>query len=66
MVDHLFDVASVRFVRVYRKAWDANCGDEFGGETAQGCQSGSATSEMQIFGAGFPIQVDLRSVPIDL
>ena len=35
-------------------------------ETAQGCQSGGVTSEMQIFGAGFPVQVDLRSVPIDL
>ena len=66
MVDHLFDVASVRFVRVRWKAWDANCGDEFGGETAQGCQSGGATSEMQIFGAGFPVQVDLRSALIDL
>ena len=66
MVDHLFDITPVRFVRVRWKAWDANCGDEFGGETAQGCQSGGTTSEMQIFGAGFPVQVDMRSPIIDL
>ena len=64
--DHRFTSLPVRFVRIRWKTWDANCGDEFGSETARGCGASGTTSELQVFGLGAPVQVDLRSPILDL
>jgi len=66
LADHRFTSLPVRFVRIRWKTWDANCGDEFGSETARGCGASGTTSELQVFGRGAPVQVDLRSPILDL
>ena len=66
LADHRFTSLPVRFVRIRWKTWDANCGDEFGSETARGCGATGTTSELQVFGRGVPVQVDLRSPILDL
>ena len=66
LADHRFTSLPVRFVRIRWKTWDANCGDEFGGEDARGCGASGTISELQVFGRGVPVQVDLRSPILDL
>ena len=66
LADHRFTSLPVRFVRIRWKTWDANCGDELGGEDARGCGASGTTSELQVFGRGVPVQVDLRSPILDL
>ena len=66
LADHRFTSLPVRFVRIRWKTWDANCGDEFGGEDSRGCGASGTTSELQVFGRGVPVQVDLRSPILDL
>lgn len=61
MVAHHFGPIPVRFVRIRFKAWDAHCGDEFGQELARGCSSNGQTSEIMVFGEGFPREVRFRS-----
>ena len=53
-------------MRISWKTWDANCGDEFGSEAARGCGASGTISELQVFGHGAPVQVDLRSPILDL
>ena len=66
LADHRFSSLPVRFVRLSWKAWDVNCGDEFGGEQARGCAAAGITSEFQVFGQGVPPRVDLNSPILDL
>ena len=66
LADHRFTSLPVRFVRIRWKTWDANCGDELGGEDARGCGASGTISELQVFGRGAPVQVDLRSPILDL
>ena len=61
MIAHHFGPIPVRFVRIRFKAWDANCGDEFGQELARGCASNGQTSEIMVFGEGFPRDVRFQS-----
>ena len=72
LVDHHFDLLPTRFVRIFWKYWDTSCysfqrlGEEGGINRVPGCGAGGATDELQIFGEGFPSEVDFRSSLIDL
>lgn len=72
LVDHNFDLLPTRFVRIFWKYWDTSCyslqrlGEEGGINRVPGCGAGGTTDEIQIFGEGFPSEVDFRSPLIDL
>ena len=72
LVDHHFDLLPTRFVRIFWKYWDTSCysfqrlGEEGGINRVPGCGAGGETDEIQIFGEGFPSEVDFRSSLIDL
>ena len=72
LVDHNFDLLPTRFVRIFWKYWDTSCyslqrlGEVGGASTIPGCGAGGTTDEIQIFGEGFPSEVDFRSPLIDL
>ena len=72
LVDHHFDLLPTRFVRIFWKYWDTSCysfqrlGEEGGINRVPGCGAGGTTDEIQIFGEGFPSEVDFRSPLIDL
>ncbi len=72
LVDHRFDLLPTRFVRIFWKYWDTSCysfqrlGEEGGINRVPGCGAGGTTDEIQIFGEGFPSEVDFRSALIDL
>ena len=72
LVDHHFDLRPTRFVRIFWKYWDTSCysfqrlGEEGGINKVPGCSAGGTTDEIQIFGEGFPSEVDFRSSLIDL
>ena len=72
LVDHHFDLLPTRFVRIWWKYWDTSCyslqrlGEVGGASSIPGCGAGGTTDEIQIFGEGFPSEVDFRSPLIDL
>ncbi len=72
LVDHHFNLLPTRFVRIFWKYWDTSCysfqrlGEEGGINRVPGCGAGGTTDEIQIFGEGFPSEVDFRSPLIDL
>ena len=72
LVDHHFDLQPTRFVRIWWKYWDTSCfslqrlGEVGGASRIPGCGAGGTTDEIQIFGEGFPSEVDFRSPLIDL
>ena len=72
LVDHNFDLLPTRFVRIFWKYWDTSCyslqrlGEEGGINRVPGCGAGGTTDEIQIFGEGFPSEIDFRSPLIDL
>ncbi len=72
LVDHHFNLLPTRFVRIWWKYWDTSCyslqrlGEEGGINRVPGCGAGGETDEIQIFGEGFPSEVDFRSPLIDL
>ncbi len=72
LVDHHFDLMPTRFIRILWKYWDTSCysfqrlGEEGGVNRVPGCAAGGTTDEIQIFGEGFPSEVDFRSPLIDL
>ncbi len=63
-VDHIFAALPTRFVQVRWKFWDSNC--QNGSAQNTGCFASGRTQEIQIFGAGYPQEVRLRSALIDL
>ncbi|MFT5087997.1 MAG: hypothetical protein ACI906_001548 [Candidatus Latescibacterota bacterium] len=63
-VDHIFASLPTRFVQVRWKFWDSNC--QNGAAQNTGCFAPGNTQEMQVFGAGFPQEVRLRSPLLDL
>jgi len=63
-VDHIFASLPTRFVQVRWKFWDSNC--QNGQAQNTGCFAAGNTQEMQVFGAGFPQEVRLRSPLLDL
>ena len=72
LVDHHFALLPTRYLRIFWKFWDTSCfslqrlGEEGGVNEVPGCAAGGTTDEIQIFGEGFPQQVDFGSPLIDL
>ena len=63
LVDHHFELIPARYVRVFWKFWDTNCGSD---GVDFSCAAGGATDEFQIYGIGHPREVALKSGLIDL
>ena len=69
LADHSFDLTPTRYVRIAWKYWDAACAVAIGGgqgATTEICSAGGITEELQVFGEGYPLAVQLRSPLIDL
>jgi hypothetical protein len=69
LADHAFDLTPTRYVRIAWKYWDAACAVAIGGgqgATTEQCAAGGITEELQVFGQGYPLDVQLHSPLIDL
>ncbi|NKB67697.1 MAG: hypothetical protein GKR89_11590 [Candidatus Latescibacteria bacterium] len=69
LANHTFPAVPTRFVRLAWLIWDPSCADFFGGignNTKWICFARGSTTEVQVFGQGFPRQIGLQSSLIDL
>ena len=66
LADHEFTETSAQFVRISWKRWDAYCGAETGDGPVTSCFASGVTTELQVFGEGYPARVRLRSPILDL
>ena len=69
LANHAFPAVPTRYVRLAWLIWDTACADFFGGlgnNTKWICFARGSTSEVQVFGQGYPRQISLQSDLIDL
>ena len=66
LADHEFAPIPGQFLRISWKRWDAHCGTELGNGQTGNCFASGVTTELQVFGEGYPAQVRLLSPILDL
>ena len=66
MADHHFERLPTRYVRIAWLIWDAACAAALSTNTNWACYASATSEEIQIFGAGYPREVRLRSPLLDL